>query len=235
MLKRVINVIKGWMHIGVNDLENNNIDALIANLEAEKEEAVAKIHATLVEAKANINSIEKDRNAAEREYKAYEEAANKALDVNKESLAADLALKAEESKQRYLAFKQAFEEAEKSYGKVADKQRLIIDEYDNALRDVRNKSVQVKLKESLAAIKDKTNLSGSNSFGGQLAKVNKLLDRKDSVASAECEVSDDLNREEIDITTFQSVTNKKDALARLKAKRAESAPAPEAPKKKASK
>lgn len=116
----------------------------------------------------------------------------------------------------------ALEEATATYDKLISNQRAVLNSYDSRIEQIKLKAASAAMKEDLAALKDIANISGKNDFNGMLADVDKILEKKDSKADASIEVSGTLNDTKDEMNEFIESVSKEDALARLKARIAES-------------
>lgn len=101
-------------------------------------------------------------------------------------------------------------------------QRVVLNSYDSRIEQIKLKAASAAMKEDLAALKDIANISGKNDFNGMLADVDKILEKKDSKADASIEVSGTFNDTKDEMNEFIESVSKEDALARLKARVAES-------------
>ena len=116
----------------------------------------------------------------------------------------------------------ALEEATATYDKLISNQRAVLNSYDSRIEQIKLKAASAAMKEDLAALKDIANISGKNDFNGMLADVDKILEKKDSKTDASIEVSGTLNDTKDEMNEFIESVSKEDALARLKARVAES-------------
>ena len=145
-----------------------------------------------------------------------------ALKNGKESFAAEFSLQYENTKAQLDMAEKALEEATATYDKLISNQRVVLNSYDSRIEQIKLKAASAAMKEDLAALKDIANISGKNDFNGMLADVDKILEKKDSKADASIEVSGTLNDTKDEMNEFIESVSKEDALARLKARVAES-------------
>ena len=215
IIGRLGRVLFGWLNLGVNSLESKNVDALIASLEDEKSKAEQEIYERLVAVKTTVNNMTKNVKSLKQKVQVLNERAILALKNGKESLAAEFSLQYENTKAQLDMAEKALEEATATYDKLISNQRVVLNSYDSRIE-------QIKLKAASAAMKDIANISGKNDFNGMLADVDKILEKKDSKADASIEVSGTLNDTKDEMNEFIESVSKEDALARLKARVAES-------------
>lgn len=219
IIGRLGRVLFGWLNLGVNSLESKNVDALIASLEDEKSKAEQEIYERLVAVKTTVNNMTKNVKSLKQKVQVLNERAILALKNGKESLAAEFSLQYENTKAQLDMAEKALEEATATYDKLISNQRAVLNSYDSRIEQIKLKAASAAMKEDLAALKDIANISGKNDFNGMLADVDKILEKKDSKADASIEVSGTLNDTKDEMN--ESVS-KEDALARLKARVAES-------------
>lgn len=212
----------GWLNLGVNSLESKNVDALIASLEDEKSKAEQEIYERLVAVKTTVNNMTKNVKSLKQKVQVLNERAILALKNGKESLAAEFSLQYENTKAQLDMAEKALEEATATYDKLISNQRVVLNSYDSRIEQIKLKAASAAMKEDLAALKDIANISGKNDFNGMLADVDKILEKKDSKADASIEVSGTLNDTKDEMNEFIESVSKEDALARLKARVAES-------------
>lgn len=222
IIGRLGRVLFGWLNLGVNSLESKNVDALIASLEDEKSKAEQEIYERLVAVKTTVNSMTKNVKSLKQKVQILNERAILALKNGKESLAAEFSLQYENTKTQLDMAEKALEEATATYDKLISNQRVILNSYDSRIEQIKLKAASAAMKEDLAALKDIANISGKNDFNGMLADVDKILEKKDSKADASIEVSGTLNDTKDEMNEFIESISKEDALARLKARVAES-------------
>ena len=219
---RLGRVLFGWLNLGVNSLESKNVDALIASLEDEKSKAEQEIYERLVAVKTTVNNMTKNVKSLKQKVQVLNERAILALKNGKESLAAEFSLQYENTKAQLDMAEKALEEATATYDKLISNQRVVLNSYDSRIEQIKLKAASAAMKEDLAALKDIANISGKNDFNGMLADVDKILEKKDSKADASIEVSGTLNDTKDEMNEFIESVSKEDALARLKARVAES-------------
>lgn len=222
IIGRLGRVLFGWLNLGVNSLESKNVDALIASLEDEKSKAEQKIYERLVAVKTTVNNMTKNVKSLKQKVQVLNERAILALKNGKESLAAEFSLQYENTKAQLDMAEKALEEATATYDKLISNQRVVLNSYDSRIEQIKLKAASAAMKEDLAALKDIANISGKNDFNGMLADVDKILEKKDSKADASIEVSGTLNDTKDEMNEFIESVSKEDALARLKARVAES-------------
>ena len=222
MIGRLGRVLFGWLNLGVNSLESKNVDALIASLEDEKSKAEQEIYERLVAVKTTVNNMTKNVKSLKQKVQVLNERAILALKNGKESLAAEFSLQYENTKAQLDMAEKALEEATATYDKLISNQRVVLNSYDSRIEQIKLKAASAAMKEDLAALKDIANISGKNDFNGMLADVDKILEKKDSKADASIEVSGTLNDTKDEMNEFIESVSKEDALARLKARVAES-------------
>lgn len=222
IIGRLGRVLFGWLNLGVNSLESKNVDALIASLEDEKSKAEQEIYERLVAVKTTVNNMTKNVKSLKQKVQILNERAILALKNGKESLAAEFSLQYENTKTQLDMAEKALEEAAATYDKLISNQRVILNSYDSRIEQIKLKAASAAMKEDLAALKDIANISGKNDFNGMLADVDKILEKKDSKADASIEVSGTLNDTKDEMNEFIESISKEDALARLKARVAES-------------
>lgn len=215
-------VLFGWLNLGVNSLESKNVDALIASLEDEKSKAEQEIYERLIAVKTTVNNMTKNVKSLKQKVQVLNERAILALKNGKESLAAEFSLQYENTKAQLDMAEKALEEATATYDKLISNQRAVLNSYDSRIEQIKLKAASAAMKEDLAALKDIANISGKNDFNGMLADVDKILEKKDSKADASIEVSGTLNDTKDEMNEFIESVSKEDALARLKARVAES-------------
>lgn len=222
IIGRLGRVLFGWLNLGVNLLESKNVDALIASLEDEKSKAEQEIYERLVAVKTTVNNMTKNVKSLKQKVQVLNERAILALKNGKESLAAEFSLQYENTKAQLDMAEKALEEATATYDKLISNQRVVLNSYDSRIEQIKLKAASAAMKEDLAALKDIANISGKNDFNGMLADVDKILEKKDSKADASIEVSGTLNDTKDEMNEFIESVSKEDALARLKARVAES-------------
>lgn len=222
IIGRLGRVLFGWLNLGVNSLESKNVDALIASLEDEKSKAEQEIYERLVAVKTTVNNMTKNVKSLKQKVQVLNERAILALKNGKESLAAEFSLQYENTKAQLDMAEKALEEAIATYDKLISNQRVVLNSYDSRIEQIKLKAASAAMKEDLAALKDIANISGKNDFNGMLADVDKILEKKDSKADASIEVSGTLNDTKDEMNEFIESVSKEDALARLKARVAES-------------
>lgn len=222
IIGRLGRVLFGWLNLGVNSLESKNVDALIASLEDEKSKAEQEIYKRLVAVKITVNNMTKNVKSLKQKVQVLNERAILALKNGKESLAAEFSLQYENTKAQLDMAEKALEEATATYDKLISNQRAVLNSYDSRIEQIKLKAASAAMKEDLAALKDIANISGKNDFNGMLADVDKILEKKDSKADASIEVSGTLNDTKDEMNEFIESVSKEDALARLKARVAES-------------
>lgn len=222
IIGRLGRVLFGWLNLGVNSLESKNVDALIASLEDEKSKAEQEIYERLVAVKTTVNNMTKNVKSLKQKVQILNERAILALKNGKESLAAEFSLQYENTKAQLDMAEKALEEATATYDKLISNQRVVLNSYDSRIEQIKLKAASAAMKEDLAALKDIANISGKNDFNGMLADVDKILEKKDSKADASIEVSGTLNDTKDEMNEFIESVSKEDALARLKARVAES-------------
>jgi phage shock protein A len=222
IIGRLGRVLFGWLNLGVNSLESKNVDALIASLEDEKSKAEQEIYERLVAVKTTVNNMTKNVKSLKQKVQILNERAILALKNGKESLAAEFSLQYENTKAQLDMAEKALEEATATYDKLISNQRAVLNSYDSRIEQIKLKAASAAMKEDLAALKDIANISGKNDFNGMLADVDKILEKKDSKADASIEVSGTLNDTKDEMNEFIESVSKEDALARLKARIAES-------------
>lgn len=222
IIGRLGRVLFGWLNLGVNSLESKNVDALIASLEDEKSKAEQEIYERLVAVKTTVNNMTKNVKSLKQKVQVLNERAILALKNGKESLAAEFSLQYENTKAQLDMTEKALEEATATYDKLISNQRAVLNSYDSRIEQIKLKAASAAMKEDLAALKDIANISGKNDFNGMLADVDKILEKKDSKADASIEVSGTLNDTKDEMNEFIESVSKEDALARLKARVAES-------------
>lgn len=222
IIGRLGRVLFGWLNLGVNSLESKNVDALIASLEDEKSKAEQEIYERLVAVKTTVNNMTKNVKGLKQKVQVLNERAILALKNGKESLAAEFSLQYENTKAQLDMAEKALEEATATYDKLISNQRVVLNSYDSRIEQIKLKAASAAMKEDLAALKDIANISGKNDFNGMLADVDKILEKKDSKADASIEVSGTLNDTKDEMNEFIESVSKEDALARLKARVAES-------------
>ena len=222
IIGRLGRVLFGWLNLGVNSLESKNVDALIASLEDEKSKAEQEIYERLVAVKTTVNNMTKNVKSLKQKVQVLNERAILALKNGKESLAAEFSLQYENTKAQLDMAEKALEEATATYDKLISNQRVVLNSYDSRIEQIKLKAASAAMKEDLAALKDIANISGKNDFNGMLAYVDKILEKKDSKADASIEVSGTLNDTKDEMNEFIESVSKEDALARLKARVAES-------------
>ena len=222
IIGRLGRVLFGWFNLGVNSLESKNVDALIASLEDEKSKAEQEIYERLVAVKTTVNNMTKNVKSLKQKVQVLNERAILALKNGKESLAAEFSLQYENTKAQLDMAEKALEEATATYDKLISNQRVVLNSYDSRIEQIKLKAASAAMKEDLAALKDIANISGKNDFNGMLADVDKILEKKDSKADASIEVSGTLNDTKDEMNEFIESVSKEDALARLKARVAES-------------
>lgn len=222
IIGRLGRVLFGWLNLGVNSLESKNVDALIASLEDEKSKAEQEIYERLVAVKTTVNNMTKNVKSLKQKVQVLNERAILALKYGKESLAAEFSLQYENTKAQLDMAEKALEEATATYDKLISNQRVVLNSYDSRIEQIKLKAASAAMKEDLAALKDIANISGKNDFNGMLADVDKILEKKDSKADASIEVSGTLNDTKDEMNEFIESVSKEDALARLKARVAES-------------
>lgn len=222
IIGRLGRVLFGWLNLGVNSLESKNVDTLIASLEDEKSKAEQEIYERLVAVKTTVNNMTKNVKSLKQKVQVLNERAILALKNGKESLAAEFSLQYENTKAQLDMAEKALEEATATYDKLISNQRVVLNSYDSRIEQIKLKAASAAMKEDLAALKDIANISGKNDFNGMLADVDKILEKKDSKADASIEVSGTLNDTKDEMNEFIESVSKEDALARLKARVAES-------------
>lgn len=222
IIGRLGRVLFGWLNLGVNSLESKNVDALIASLEDEKSKAEQEIYERLVAVKTTVNNMTKNVKSLKQKVQVLNERAILALKNGKESLAAEFSLQYENTKAQLDMAEKALEEATATYDKLISNQRAVLNSYDSRIEQIKLKAASAAMKEDLAALKDIANISGKNDFNGMLADVDKILEKKNSKADASIEVSGTLNDTKDEMNEFIESVSKEDALARLKARVAES-------------
>lgn len=222
IIGRLGRVLFGWLNLGVNSLESKNVDALIASLEDEKSKAEQEIYERLVAVKTTVNNMTKNVKSLKQKVQVLNERAILALKNGKESLAAEFSLQYENTKAQLDMAEKALEEATATYDKLISNQRAVLNSYDSRIEQIKLKAASAAMKEDLAALKDIANISGKNDFNGMLADVDKILEKKDSKADASIEASGTLNDTKDEMNEFIESVSKEDALARLKARVAES-------------
>lgn len=222
IIGRLGRVLFGWLNLGVNSLESKNVDALIASLEDEKSKAEQEIYERLVAVKTTVNNMTKNVKSLKQKVQVLNERAILALKNGKESLAAEFSLQYENTKAQLDMAEKALEETTATYDKLISNQRVVLNSYDSRIEQIKLKAASAAMKEDLAALKDIANISGKNDFNGMLADVDKILEKKDSKADASIEVSGTLNDTKDEMNEFIESVSKEDALARLKARVAES-------------
>lgn len=222
IIGRLGRVLFGWLNLGVNSLESKNVDALIASLEDEKSKAEQEIYERLVAVKTTVNNMTKNVKSLKQKVQVLNERAILALKNGKESLAAEFSLQYENTKAQLDMAEKALEEATATYDKLISNQRVVLNSYDSRIEQIKLKAASAAMKEDLAALKDIANISGKNDFNGMLVDVDKILEKKDSKADASIEVSGTLNDTKDEMNEFIESVSKEDALARLKARVAES-------------
>lgn len=222
IIGRLGRVLFGWLNLGVNSLESKNVDALIASLEDEKSKAEQEIYERLIAVKTTVNNMTKNVKSLKQKVQVLNERAILALKNGKESLAAEFSLQYENTKAQLDMAEKALEEATATYDKLISNQRAVLNSYDSRIEQIKLKAASAAMKEDLAALKDIANISGKNNFNGMLADVDKILEKKDSKADASIEVSGTLNDTKDEMNEFIESVSKEDALARLKARVAES-------------
>lgn len=222
IIGRLGRVLFGWLNLGVNSLESKNVDALIVSLEDEKSKAEQEIYERLVVVKTTVNNMTKNVKSLKQKVQVLNERAILALKNGKESLAAEFSLQYENTKAQLDMAEKALEEATATYDKLISNQRVVLNSYDSRIEQIKLKAASAAMKEDLAALKDIANISGKNDFNGMLADVDKILEKKDSKADASIEVSGTLNDTKDEMNEFIESVSKEDALARLKARVAES-------------
>jgi phage shock protein A len=222
IIGRLGRVLFGWLNLGVNSLESKNVDVLIASLEDEKSKAEQEIYERLVAVKTTVNNMTKNVKSLKQKVQVLNERAILALKNGKESLAAEFSLQYENTKAQLDMAEKALEEATATYDKLISNQRVVLNSYDSRIGQIKLKAASAAMKEDLAALKDIANISGKNDFNGMLADVDKILEKKDSKADASIEVSGTLNDTKDEMNEFIESVSKEDALARLKARVAES-------------
>lgn len=195
---------------------------LIASLEDEKSKAEQEIYERLVAVKTTVNNMTKNVKSLKQKVQVLNERAILALKNGKESLAAEFSLQYENTKAQLDMAEKALEEATATYDKLISNQRAVLNSYDSRIEQIKLKAASAAMKEDLAALKDIANISGKNDFNGMLADVDKILEKKDSKADASIEVSGTLNDTKDEMNEFIESVSKEDALARLKARVAES-------------
>lgn len=222
IIGRLGRVLFGWLNLGVNSLESKNVDALIASLEDEKGKAEQEIYERLIAVKTTVNNMTKNVKSLKQKVQVLNERAILALKNGKESLAAEFSLQYENTKAQLDMAEKALEEATATYDKLISNQRAVLNSYDSRIEQIKLKAASAAMKEDLAALKDIANISGKNDFNGMLADIDKILEKKDSKADASIEVSGTLNDTKDEMNEFIESVSKEDALARLKARVAES-------------
>lgn len=222
IIGRLGRVLFGWLNLGVNSLESKNVDALIASLEDEKSKAEQEIYERLIAVKTTVNNMTKNVKSLKQKVQVLNERAILALKNGKESLAAEFSLQYENTKAQLDMAEKALEEATATYDKLISNQRVVLNSYDSRIEQIKLKAASAAMKEDLAALKDIANISGKNDFNGMLADIDKILEKKDSKADASIEVSGTLNDTKDEMNEFIESVSKEDALARLKARVAES-------------
>lgn len=222
IIGRLGRVLFGWLNLGVNSLESKNVDALIASLEDEKSKAEQEIYERLIAVKTTVNNMTKNVKSLKQKVQVLNERAILALKNGKESLAAEFSLQYENTKAQLDMAEKALEEVTATYDKLISNQRAVLNSYDSRIEQIKLKAASAAMKEDLAALKDIANISGKNDFNGMLADVDKILEKKDSKADASIEVSGTLNDTKDEMNEFIESVSKEDALARLKARVAES-------------
>lgn len=222
IIGRLGRVLFGWLNLGVNSLESKNVDALIASLEDEKSKAEQEIYERLIAVKTTVNNMIKNVKSLKQKVQVLNERAILALKNGKESLAAEFSLQYENTKAQLDMAEKALEEATATYDKLISNQRAVLNSYDSRIEQIKLKAASAAMKEDLAALKDIANISGKNDFNGMLADIDKILEKKDSKADASIEVSGTLNDTKDEMNEFIESVSKEDALARLKARVAES-------------
>lgn len=222
IIGRLGRVLFGWLNLGVNSLESKNVDALIASLEDEKSKAEQEIYERLIAVKTTVNNMTKNVKSLKQKVQVLNERAILALKNGKESLAAEFSLQYENTKAQLDMTEKALEEATATYDKLISNQRAVLNSYDSRIEQIKLKAASAAMKEDLAALKDIANISGKNDFNGMLADIDKILEKKDSKADASIEVSGTLNDTKDEMNEFIESVSKEDALARLKARVAES-------------
>ena len=222
IIGRLGRVLFGWLNLGVNSLESKNVDALIASLEDEKSKAEQEIYERLVAVKTTVNNMTKNVKSLKQKVQVLNERAILALKNGKESLAAEFSLQYENTKAQLDMAEKSLEEATATYDKLISNQRVVLNSYDSRIEQIKLKAASAAMKEDLAVLKDIANISGKNDFNGMLADVDKILEKKDSKADASIEVSGTLNDTKDEMNEFIESVSKEDALARLKARVAES-------------
>lgn len=222
IIGRLGRVLFGWLNLGVNSLESKNVDALIASLEDEKSKAEQEIYERLIAVKTTVNNMTKNVKSLKQKVQVLNERAILALKNGKESLAAEFSLQYENTKAQLDMAEKALEEATATYDKLISNQRAVLNSYDSRIEQIKLKAASAAMKEDLAALKDIANISGKNDFNGMLADIDKILEKKDSKADASIEVSGTLNDTKDEMNEFIESVSKEDALARLKARIAES-------------
>lgn len=215
-------VLFGWLNLGVNSLESKNVDALIASLEDEKSKAEQEIYERLIAVKTTVNNMTKNVKSLKQKVQVLNERAILALKNGKESLAAEFSLQYENTKAQLDMAEKALEEATATYDKLISNQRAVLNSYDSRIEQIKLKAASAAMKEDLAALKDIANISGKNDFNRMLADIDKILEKKDSKADVSIEVSGTLNDTKDEMNEFIESVSKEDALARLKARVAES-------------
>lgn len=222
IIGRLGRVLFGWLNLGVNSLESKNVDALIASLEDEKSKAEQEIYERLIAVKTTVNNMTKNVKSLKQKVQVLNKRAILALKNGKESLAAEFSLQYENTKAQLDMAEKALEEATATYDKLISNQRAVLNSYDSRIEQIKLKAASAAMKEDLAALKDIANISGKNDFNGMLADIDKILEKKDSKADASIEVSGTLNDTKDEMNEFIESVSKEDALARLKARVAES-------------
>lgn len=192
LLLRVIRVIRGWLNLGVAAVENQNVDAIIADLEASKDSAVSKIVTRTSALKAQIFDMEKELKTHEENEAKFEKATKRALAEGNEELAKDFAQKYSQEHSQVETLRAGVKSSNNLYDTLVAQQNNIINQYDSRIAQLKSNATAANVKEQLAAMSDAANFGADMSFEKALNDAEKLVSHKDSVESAKLQTAKDI-------------------------------------------
>lgn len=218
LFTRVGNVLKGMVGQAVENLESQNLDALIANLEEEMEQHKRKAEEQVVAIMTNVEKMKMELAKAEKDLVAIRSKKETAIKAQDQELLVEILMMEQEAETNYQRINREYQAIEGNLQKIKEDHKL----FESEMRAKKRELEAMQAESKMAQMKENINSLNSkyvgNSEAGELKedmdRIRNIVDNKTARANAVEALGND--SVEMKLKRLDANKSREDALAKAR-------------------
>lgn len=193
MLKRLLNIIKGWFGLGIRSIENSSPEALLENEKNNLRDNIAKFNSALAKHAGNLEKLMHEEKQLGEEEADLRKKIKVLIEADKREIAQKMALKLQDVDKRHDEKIEQLDEVKNQYEQLTKARDTSvkaatekIEQLSASIDDMNIKSAAAELTETATGM-----VTSIGSSGDSISRITEMVDERRNLAAGKARVATD--------------------------------------------